>query len=215
MNIASVFKKPLPLVVVASIGLGPLYSYITYGNSKTVKFSYDFSNAKNFKLVDNPDNRFVQFKHFDEISQFNYKSDNNEPDFIATILKFYSQQRNKEAITSTNKSFPESWKVSQSCSLQIDRQGEPFYFNVSVSSSKSKQHKLSNIIVYNVIDSIYTGKKQAKVNSLLNSLVGDSSISVVIVTYAGDLCSQTSVLNESGMAALFNIIENKRQSVGS
>ena len=209
MSIKSKLKALLPIVVIAALGIGPLIAYVVESSNKTTEFNYNFAVNESFQSIEPINDKLIQYKRYDKLFQYRFDSGSNEPEFITTILIYFSQQSDKEAISSVNKAYPKDWGKLQVCSLQVERNNEPYYFNVTVSSNKQGR-TLSSIVFYKVANRIFVNKIKAKANNLVETFQGNSAITVVAMTFAGNLCSLNSTINEKGIVDVFDIIESKQ-----
>lgn len=202
------FKYIAVIIVIASIGIGPLWLFISKENSMPLKYSYNFSKNTAFYQLVNPTDNQINFGTYDLITQYRYIR-SVEREFMVTILHYFSQNPNKEAISSVNKAYPKDWQKLQECTLQINRNGEPFTFNVIVSTDK-KSRMIFNALFYSVKDKVYKKKFKAKIASIASSFFGDSSISVIAVTFRVNPCKEEDVDYQNGINDMLNVIEQNR-----
>lgn len=198
-------------MVVVSIGIGP-FLFILLNESKTLnKFGYNFSEDIAFQTVPNVNDKYISFSKFDEINQYNYIGavEGAEQPFITTIIKYFSQEKNKEAISSVNKAYPKNWNILQKCSLDIKRLKETISFKVIVSTD-GQGRVLSTTLLYDINGKLYSKSSSAKLASILNVFSGDSGIAVIAITIAGNSCKEKAILPHKAINEMLNIIEVNR-----
>lgn len=209
--IRSHIKNISVLIILVSIGIGPLLFIISNQSNTSNKFGYNFSENIAFQKVPNVMDKYFSFSKFDEMTQYNYIGavEGAEQSFITTIIKYFSQKKNKEAISSVNKAYPKDWNIIQKCSLDIERLKGTISFKVIVSTD-GRGRVLSNTLLYDINGKLYSKTSSAKLTSIVNAFSGDSEIAVIVITMAGNSCKEKGILPQKAINEMLNIIEVNR-----
>lgn len=198
-------KSKYILLLIVSIVIGPLLLIALSKNNSLKKFEYNLSGNTTFQKTNNVNDKYFNFSNYDEIVQYNYFS-GYKLIFVTSIIKYFSQDKNKEAISTVNKPYPENWNKTQECRTQIKRKGAPFYLNTIVSSA-SNGMLISNTLIYSIKNKFYATKLDAKLASFKNSLYGDSGIAVITITIPGNLCITKDTFPDKPINELLNLIQ--------